>query len=350
MTSTCPGRTCVLSSAATCESAIISSADSPGKQHEFPSAPPRTHRHHGGGPGRIADLHAMGRQTRFVGGDRIDDDPRLLEAVIEQFDPGQAPNQAGPAVGADEESRARAIFSAAGRGDRRGCAALIVGGDPGQAVAGQNFEPRTLGEPTGAAPLPSRADETCSSAPIRTTCGDRTDRSASRFRRRHCETHRFAAGAPDRGSRRRYLTAGTAALSRDRNAPRAAAGKSRCRARRQSADTPRSPSNPASAPPTGPSPAIRTSVSRSMAPVTEMASVPHHRLDCADPIDLDADPAPAPSGNTSAFLSLRPDTARRAREDQVARLQRHGLAEVFDLLPEVEDQVTGVGVPAGSRH
>ena len=118
-----------------------------GKQHEFPSAPPRTHRHHGGGPCRIADLHAMGRQTRFVGGDRINDDPRLLEAVIEQFDPGQAPNEAGPAVGADEESRARAIFSAARRGDRRGCATLIIGGDPGQAVAGQNFEPRTLGEP-----------------------------------------------------------------------------------------------------------------------------------------------------------------------------------------------------------
>src|SRR5580704_835909 len=45
-------------------------------------------------------------------------------------------------------------------------------------------------------------------------------------------------------------------------------------------------------------------------------------------------------------LEREADAARRSRENNVTRLERHGLRELGDLLPDVEDQVPGIRVLA----
>ena len=71
-------------------------------------------------------------------------------------------------------------------------------------------------------------------------------------------------------------------------------------------------------------------------------------LDRAQPLDLDPD-------DVARLQELRrvephPDAARRAGQDQVARLQRARLGDEIDQLLAAEDQVGGVASPGAARR
>src|SRR3990167_4553118 len=107
-------------------------------------------------------------------------------------------------------------------------------------------------------------------------------------------------------------------------------------------DTPRCASRAVRAAPTGPSPTTRTSASKPFAAISGLVRA--GVVEGTEAFNLDADPVAVLQELHGPHR--RPDPAGGAGEDEVARLQGHGLTQVLDLVPHVENQVARVGVLA----